>query len=48
VPGGDDQMRRRPSEEAQLERDYQARNEARDSDKLAKATARAQAKGKMR
>jgi hypothetical protein len=41
-------MRERPSEEAQLERDYQARDEARDSDRLAQAAARARAKGKMR
>lgn len=45
---GNGQMKRKPSEEAQLERDHQAARESHDSARLAAAAARAQAKGTMR
>lgn len=48
VPDANGQMRPRPNEERQLERDHEAHEHARDGEQLSKAAARAQAKGTMR
>jgi hypothetical protein len=49
LPGpGNGQMRHTPNPEAQLERDRKAVDEARDSDKLAKAAERTRQKGTQR